>query len=131
MNNYSKQREVILEVIKQNRTHPTAEEIYDLVIKEEPKISKSTVYRNINILVENKTIKRITTPGGPDRFDYFYEPHHHVICDMCREVFDFQYPLAYEKMAKSIKDQTGVETKVDCITVNGICETCKSKIEKK
>ena len=52
MNNYSKQREIILEVIKNNRTHPTAEEIYILVTKKEPKISRSTVYRNINILVE-------------------------------------------------------------------------------
>ena len=51
MNNYSKQREIILEVIKNNRTHPTAEEIYILVTKKEPKISRSTVYRNINILV--------------------------------------------------------------------------------
>ena len=33
MNNYSKQREIILEVIKNNRTHPTAEEIYILVTK--------------------------------------------------------------------------------------------------
>ena len=51
MNNYSKQREIILEVIKNNRTHPTAEEIYILVTKNEPKISRSTVYRNINIFI--------------------------------------------------------------------------------
>ena len=45
MNNYSKQREIILEVIKENRIHPTAEEIYNILIKKEPQISKSTVYR--------------------------------------------------------------------------------------
>ena len=48
MNNYSKQREIILEVIKNNRTHPTAEEIYILVTKKEPTISRSTVYRKID-----------------------------------------------------------------------------------
>ena len=43
MNNYSKQREAILDVMKENLTHPTAEEIYNLVVKKEPQISKSTV----------------------------------------------------------------------------------------
>ena len=43
MNNYSKQREEILEVIKENKMHPTAEKIYQLVIRKNPKISKSTV----------------------------------------------------------------------------------------
>ena len=70
MNNYSKQREIILEVIKNNRTHPTAEEIYILVTKKEPKISRSTVYRNINILVEKGIIEKITIATGPDRYDY-------------------------------------------------------------
>ena len=52
MNNYSRQREIILETLKEVNIHPTAEELYKLVNRKYPKISKSTVYRNINILVE-------------------------------------------------------------------------------
>ena len=59
MNNYSKQREAILDVMKENRTHPTAEEIYKLVLEKEPQISKSTVYRNINILVDLGKIRKL------------------------------------------------------------------------
>lgn len=127
MNNYSKQREIILEKIKSVKIHPTAEEIYNMVIKEEPKISRSTVYRNINILVENNEIEKINMPNGPDRYDYLHKLHHHAICEVCSKVFDFYYEFEKEKIAQSVKQQTGVETNVDCITLNGICENCKSK----
>lgn len=59
-NKYSKQREEILEVVKNTRVHPTPEQVYEMVIKVDSKISKSTVYRNINILVENGTIEKIS-----------------------------------------------------------------------
>ena len=70
MNNYSKQREAILDVMKENLVHPTAEEIYHFVLEKEPQISKSTVYRNINILVELGEIKKLNMTVGPDRIKY-------------------------------------------------------------
>lgn len=127
MNNYSKQRETVLEVIKNTRTHPTAEEIYSMALKVEPKISKSTVYRNINILVENGVIKRITIPNRPDRYDYLYDNHQHAICTECRKVFDFYYSFDKESIEKSITEQLGKEFEIDCVKIVGICEDCKSK----
>lgn len=127
MNNYSKQREVILDVIKNNHTHPTAEKIYNLVVKEETKISKSTVYRNINILVEQGVIQKITMATGPDRYDYLHGEHYHAICGVCGEVFDFCYNFEKEKVIKSIKQQTNMNIDVNSITVHGICGKCKSK----
>ena len=70
MNNYSRQREIILETLKEVNIHPTAEELYKLVNRKYPKISKSTVYRNINILVESNVIRKIKMISGADRFDY-------------------------------------------------------------
>lgn len=126
-NNYSKQRELVLEIIKSTQIHPTAEQVYKMVSKVDSKISRSTVYRNINILVESKTIEKISMMTGPDRFDYIHKPHHHAVCEICGKVFDFEYQFETEKIAKSIQKQTGVETKVKSITINGICEKCKSK----
>lgn len=129
MNNYSKQREIILEVIKNNRTHPTAEEIYILVTKKEPKISRSTVYRNINILVEKGIIEKITIVTGPDRYDYLYEEHYHAICKVCGKAFDFYYKFEKDNLISNIKKQTNVDIDINSITINGICEKCKSKIK--
>ena len=63
MNKYSKQREIILETLESTNTHPTAEELYNTVHEKHPKISKSTVYRNINILVEDGVITKIKMRG--------------------------------------------------------------------
>ena len=70
MNNYSKQREIILDVLKNCYLHPTIEELYDIVHKKYPTISKSTLYRNVNILVENNIIKKIKVFSGAYRYDY-------------------------------------------------------------
>ncbi|MCI8411149.1 MAG: transcriptional repressor [Clostridia bacterium] len=126
MNNYSKQRELILEVIKNNLIHPTAEEIYNLVIKEEPTISKSTVYRNINILLEQGEIIKITMSIGPDRYDYMYEQHQHAICKRCGKVYDFSYNFNLEVISNIIKEQTEKNFEINNITIDGICEKCKS-----
>ena len=82
MNNYSNQRKIILETFKY-LNHPTVEQIYDKVHQDNPTISKSTVYRNLNVLLENKTIKKIKVLTGPDKYDYIDKEHYHVICNKC------------------------------------------------
>ena len=127
MNNYSKQREKILEVIKENKMHPTAEKIYQLVIQKNPKISKSTVYRNINILVEQGIIQKITMSVGPDRYDYIHQMHYHAICENCGQVFDFQYPFPVKGIENHIQKQNKQQIEITSITMYGICEVCKLK----
>ena len=126
MNNYSKQREIILKIIKQLK-HPSIEEIYDKVHEVNPSISKSTVYRNINVLLTNKTIKKIKILTGPDRYDLVKEEHYHVICKECGKVYDFLYHFEQDELTKTVLSQTGVKTNIDSITLYGICKDCKSK----
>lgn len=128
MNNYSKQREAVLEVIEKSKIHPTAQEIYELVLKKEPKISRSTVYRNINILVEQGKIKKITMSLGPDRYDYIYDRHAHIICEKCGKVYDFYYNFNNNQILQSIEEQTKSKIEIKDIAIYGICENCKSKI---
>ena len=131
MNNYSKQREVILESIKENRIHPTAEEIYQLVIQKEPKISKSTVYRNINILLEQGSIRKITMVTGPDRFEYQQEEHQHIICENCGKIMDFCYNFNIPQIEKKITSQLKNTFEINNVILYGICEDCKSKTKNK
>ena len=127
MNNYSRQREIILETLKEVNIHPTAEELYKLVNRKNPKISKSTVYRNINILVESNVIRKIKMISGADRFDYICKEHYHAICEKCGKVFDFDYSFNKKELKEIIKNQTGIITDADNIAIYGICEECNSK----
>lgn len=123
--NYSRQRKLIIEIMKELKTHPTAEEICDLVQQKDHKISKSTVYRNLNLLKENGTIILIPMSIGPDRYDYIHKQHNHAVCIKCGKVVDFEYDFKSSELEKSIKKQTGMNSKLDTIIVDGICEDCK------
>ena len=130
MNNYSKQREAILDVMKENRTHPTAEEIYKLVLEKEPQISKSTVYRNINILEKKKKIRKLNMTVGPDRYDYLYKEHSHAICEKCGKIFDFYYDIDKDKISNELLKQIEKNIDINSIIIYGICEDCKSNNKK-
>jgi Fur family peroxide stress response transcriptional regulator len=56
MRRKTKQKEAILRILKDTRSHPTADSIYEEVRKEIPHISKGTVYRNLRILQESGCI---------------------------------------------------------------------------
>ena len=127
MKNYSRQREEIIRVIKDIHSHPTAEEIYMNVKAKDPALSRSTVYRNLTMLVENNIVSKISMQVGPDRFDYVCKNHNHVICTKCGTIIDFEYDLNFEELSKSVLENTGVELSPYGITLNGVCAKCKNK----
>ena len=85
---YSKQRETIYQVLKQDHTHPHADAIYTQVKQLIPDISLGTVYRNLNFLVAQKRILRLDCGDGVDHFDATITPHYHMVCDECGRVCD-------------------------------------------
>ena len=85
---YSRQRESILNALNEKLDHPTAEMVYNCVKQEQPNISLGTVYRNLNQLVEQGTLRRIATPVSGDRFDIRVDPHAHLLCTCCGRVLD-------------------------------------------
>lgn len=126
INNYSKQRECILEILKNTKTHPSIEELCTMVQETDDKISKSTVYRNVNILVDNNIIRKIVIPNGPDRYDFMHIPHHHMVCTKCLSVIDFEYDFNKDIQMSEIEKQIGTSINMDSVTINGICNNCKT-----
>ena len=63
----TKQREAILELIRNTRSHPTADHIYDEVRKDITDISMGTVYRNLQVLQEDGLISVLNINGTQSR----------------------------------------------------------------
>jgi len=127
MEKYSKQREEIINLLSNCKSHPTAEEIY-LILKENGSTaSRGTVYRNLNQLIEKGIVIKISIQDGPDRFDYIKEKHNHIICLKCGKVFDYFYNLNENKLKKDALEQTGVEIVDNTFTLKGICNNCKTE----
>lgn len=55
---YSKQRELILNAVLNNKVHPTADFVYNFLKEDNPELSLGTVYRNLNFLAENNMLKK-------------------------------------------------------------------------
>lgn len=121
----TKQRTLILDIVRAHGDHPTAEDIYRDVHEQNPKVSRGTVYRNLNLLEETGDIISIEVPGG-NRFDRRCDPHAHVICCSCGAVCDalVEHDHALDGM---VKGQTGYIITRHETLFYGICPSCQEK----
>ena len=66
MTKYAQQ---ILDLVLCSTEHPTAEQIFLQMKQENSKIAQATVYNNLNALVADGKLIRLSQPGAPDRYD--------------------------------------------------------------
>ena len=85
---YSRQRRLILDIVRSNPVHPTAEWVYEQARKEIPEIGIATVYRNLNVLVSLGEVEKIRGVDGVDRFDGDCSEHYHLKCSCCGRLYD-------------------------------------------
>ena len=122
MKHYSKQREAILEVLRNTDTHPTANWIYEKVREKIPNISLGTVYRNLSALSSEGEILLLKVGDTFDHFDGDISPHAHLYCKECRKIIDkCLKPNHIENLLSDADFQ--VDTTF-CVAY-GICKNCK------
>ena len=120
---YSKQREVILEVVNHSFNHPTAEMVYDKVKEKIPNISLGTIYRNLNALADASLIKRISIPKDFDHFDHRNCDHYHFCCMKCHQLYDLP-ASKIEMLIHNCEKEEQVQI-TDCeVLLYGICKKC-------
>lgn len=123
---YSKQRELIEEVVRKDNNHLTAEEIYSHLKGANPSLSLGTVYRNLNLLCESGIINRVSIPNSSDRYDAIMDNHQHVICSNCNKVFDINLPMTKD-IEKYVNEKVDIRVNSVKIFVDGICSDCQKK----
>ena len=84
----TRQRRLMMEILRRKNWHPTAEEIYGIVRMRIPKISLGTVYRNLDMLSRDGIIQKVGAAGAQRRYDGNPIPHFHVQCKKCMDVWD-------------------------------------------
>lgn len=124
--NYSKQREALLNILSNTKSHPTAHEIYVKMHETDPKISLGTVYRNLALLTENGTIQRINTDQDSAHYDGFTDPHYHFVCNECGRVTDLD--LAPIELDNEIETKYGCSVSGHSLVFYGVCDVCKTHI---
>jgi Fur family peroxide stress response transcriptional regulator len=83
------QRIAILEAIYTLNNHPTAEMILDYIKDAHPGIASGTIYKVLDVLIENQLITRVKTEKDVMRYDGVLENHHHLYCVETEEIADY------------------------------------------
>ncbi len=118
------QREIILEELRKLKTHPTADELYEVVRKRLPRISIATVYRNLERLSEAGMIHKLEYGGRQKRFDGDISPHSHVFCVKCGRISDVKTRDDSE-ILDMVLDSRGYKILKCGVQFEGICPFCQ------
>ncbi|MDE7361489.1 MAG: transcriptional repressor [Oscillospiraceae bacterium] len=126
---FSRQRELIYNRVKDFPTHPTAEEVYTALKKENPALSMGTVYRNLNLLSETGKLMRLHIEGSSERFDARIDPHCHLLCSECGRVFDIEDVLP-ENIERRVFERHGHLIAEVSLNFKGVCADCSGSAYK-
>lgn len=117
----TRQRKLVLSIIKNSDDHLTAEETFKLAKRQMPSIVFATIYNNLNALTELGLIRRVKVSNGADCYDRTLSPHEHLICDCCGKLTD----VLLGDLLESFENQTKVALTGYEINLHYICPDCK------
>lgn len=125
---HSEQRENVLDVFLSSEKHLTLEELSHEVKQKYPKISFTTVYRTMKLLVEAGLCKELHFDGGITRYEHFYgHAHHdHLICTECGKCIEI-LDIKIESLQEKIFEANGFLQKGHNMELYGICPSCQKK----
>ncbi len=119
------QRRAILEAVLRRDDHPTADDIFEGVQDSIPQLSRTTVYRVLDTLVELGFVRRIHETGTA-RFDGNVAHHHHLICAKCGKIIDLDDP-ALDQLTLTSPEPQGFRIDDYSIHFSGTCPECRKQ----
>lgn len=105
--------------------HPTADEIYSDLHNDYPSVSRATIYRILNHMVDDEEILHLSMPKGPDRFDITLKNHQHCRCLKCGRTFDIELS-ELDEIHQKIQNTTGFSVVRSSIVFEGLCPDCNN-----
>jgi len=120
------QRRLILEAILVRTDHPTADEVYEQVRAGHAEIARATIYRTLEKLVEFGVIAKAAHPGASIRYDPNLVRHHHLVCQSCNGMVDFEDP-GLDAIPLPAGRVHGFEISDYSIQFRGVCKDCREK----
>ena len=123
-NRMTKQKKVILDILRGTNIHPSADWVYEQAKRLVPDISLGTIYRNLNVLRDNGDIRELNYGSTYSRYDGKADNHYHFFCEKCSKLLNVAIPV-YEGLDKMVQDTTGFVVNYHRMEFYGLCENCK------
>ena len=131
----TKQREEVLLIIKENKDkHVTVDFLLEEIKRRELNISRATLYRCLDLLVESGVLKKITVddknPPCYQLCEHDDHNHFHLVCEKCGKLIHLDCEKI-EELVEHIEEDHHFKVNPSRVVLYGLCEKCRLKEEKK
>ena len=123
----SSKREQIVNVFLRQEGHLSADDLVDLIRKDDHRISRATVYRTLQWMVDAGIARKVDFGEGRFRFEHSYrQPRHfHLICKTCHRSFEF-LSSDIEGLVEEVAAARSFTASQSVVQIYGTCEECRT-----
>ncbi len=104
--------------------HVNIDKLYELMLKKFSSISLATIYKNINIMLENSFIQEVKIPNEKSVYELSKATHSHLVCTKCGEIEDITLDLS--KISNAASTYSHFKINKTDLVLSGICQKCQT-----
>ncbi len=122
----TKQRQTVLQVIRESDKHLTANEVFDDARRLMPGISFATVYNSLNYLKKEGLIGEIKFGMDANLYDRKLTRHDHALCNGCGKLVDLELSIPKALLEEAAKRSKFKPDTIE-LTLRGLCPECSGQ----
>ncbi len=115
----------IVDILTKASEPVSAIDLLEVFSNSEKSVNKTTVYRELDFLMEQKLIQSVEFGDGKKRYELNLSHHHHLICLNCKKVEDVDLKLDLKNEEKRIEKETGFKIDSHSLEFFGFCKKCQ------
>lgn len=125
---WTSQRALIVRTALATHEHFTADELLVQCRRQDPKVSRATVYRTLTVLEEAGFVEGLETGDGGRRFEHVlgHEHHDHMVCLACGSILEFRDD-ALEQRQEAAARRLGFRVERHSLRLYGTCRECQQQ----
>jgi Fur family ferric uptake transcriptional regulator len=123
----SGKRDFIVNVFLRQEGHLSADDLVDLITREDKRISRATVYRTLQWMVDAGIARKVDFGEGRYRFEHSYRHprHFHLICKSCNRSSEF-LSSDIEALVEEVAAARNFAARQSVVQIYGTCEECRT-----
>lgn len=123
----SSKRDLIVNVFLRQEGHLSADDLVELIKREDHRISRATVYRTLQWMVDAGIARKVDFGEGRFRFEHSYRHprHFHLICKTCNRSYEF-LSSDIEALVEEVATARGFTARQSVVQIYGSCESCRT-----
>jgi len=123
----SSKRDLILSLFLRQQGHLSADDLFDIVRREDSGIGRATVYRTLQWMLRAGVARKVDFGEGRSRFEpaYRHPRHFHLVCNVCHRSSEF-LSSDIESFVEEIAAARNFAAEQTVLQIFGTCEECRT-----